>query len=37
MEELDIIELFIDEQNNEDGVYAISLVERRWCLRYLIS
>ena len=27
MEELDIIELFIDDDNNEDGVYAISLVE----------
>ena len=27
MEELDIIELFIDESNNDDGVYAISLVE----------
>jgi hypothetical protein len=27
MEELDIIELFIDDNNNEDGVYAISLVE----------
>lgn len=27
MEELDVIELFIDDNNNEDGVYAISLVE----------
>ena len=27
MEELDVIELFISEDNNEDGVYAISLVE----------
>ena len=27
MEELDIIELFIDEESKDDGVYAISLVE----------
>ena len=27
MEELDTIELFIDDKNDEDGIYAISLVE----------
>ena len=27
MENLDTIELFIDEENREDGIYAISLVE----------
>ena len=27
MENLDTIELFIDEESREDGIYAISLVE----------
>ena len=27
MENLDTIELFIDDENKEDGIYAISLVE----------
>ena len=27
MENLETVELFIDEKNNEDGIYAISLVE----------